>query len=135
MGSVSGPPRTRCTRLCAATTLALAWTVTTAATHVAPSAPYVGMVVGLAALAAVAAGMEIWHRNRVEARLCAVLVAALVVATEVLVSTAGAPSGAGGHWSPSAVLVVALGCSVAALVALDARLRGRSLTTERPYAR
>ena len=119
MTSLSGPPRTRCTRLCAASTLALAWTVTAASTHIGPTPPYVGLVVGLAALVAVAAGVEIRHRNRVEARLCAVLVAALVVAAEVLVSTLGAPAVRGGDWSASGGLVVVLGCAVAALVSRE----------------
>jgi hypothetical protein len=129
-------PRTRPSRLCAACTAALAWTVAVAVagTRTAPPA-YATLLAGLGVVGAVVAAVEMRRTNRFEARLGAVVLASLVVVVQVLGAVVGGPSGAHAHWSAEAAAVVALGCTIPLLIALDARARARSAAPERPYAR
>jgi peptidoglycan/LPS O-acetylase OafA/YrhL len=129
----SGP--TRCTRLGAAATLALAWAVATSAATRTDLAAYDAVLVEVVLLAALGSAAALAWTDRWEARLTAALVAVLTVSGHVLTAVVGGPGGTGGRWTPQAVPVVLAGCLAVLLLGADAHQRTRSATPERPYAR
>lgn len=97
-------------------------------------APYDVALVGSVVLGAVVTGIRMWRRTSFETRGWAVLLAILVLAGQLLVSTVGVPGGGPSHWSATGFAVVALSLAIPALVAVDARHAWRVERAEHPYA-
>lgn len=133
-GRTREPRHPRYDRLGAACVAALAWTLFVAEAAPTPSPRYVVLLVGVAVTLGAVSSLRLC-RGCPAARLVSPVLALLVLASQVLVGAHGTPAGSGGQWSAAALTTVALACGVLVTAGLDARLRGRIGTPERPYAR
>ena len=90
------------------------------------------LLVGSLALAALLASVRMWRHNCFESRFAVVLLAALIVAGQVMVAVVGSPGSGTVTWSPVSTMVVLLAFTAVGLVVADARERPTRL--EHPYA-
>ena len=93
---------------------------------------YAVLLAGALAVGALLAAARMWHCNCFESRFAVLVLAALIVAGQVLAAVVGQPGAGAVAWTPTASLVVLLAFGAVALVALDAR--ERPVPTQHPYA-
>jgi hypothetical protein len=117
---------TTLSRVGAACLAAMAATIAAARVTEASPQRYSTVLLGAVIVGAVLAAVGMWRTNGFEARLTAVVLSVLSAGGQVLVATLGGPGTVHAHWYPAAFVVVALGCAVPVLIALDARARARS---------
>ena len=87
--------------------------------QVATAQDYAVVLAMAVVLTGLPAALAMWAGNGFESRLVAVVLAALTLTGQILVSVVGGPGGAGGAWDPGAVLVAALATCVLCLAAAD----------------